>query len=296
MQYAIPFPASLDPVWFEIPLGPISLPIRWYALAYIVGIVLGYLLLRRTLARPVLWRDETPPMTREQLDDLLTWLIAGIILGGRMGHVLFYWQGSFLESPTEVFKIWEGGMSFHGGLLGVVVVSLIFAWRNKVPIAPLADGLALATPIGLLLGRLANFVNAELWGRPTDLPWGVIFPGVRAQDCPAVEGLCARHPSQLYEAGLEGLLLGLVLIWLAYGRKWLRSPGGICGVFLAGYGISRFMVEFVRQADVQFITPDNPLGHNFWLFGIGMSQGQALSLPMIVLGLLILVVARWRAG
>ena len=294
MLFAIPFP-DVSPTLVDIPLGPYTLPIRWYALSYIAGIVLGFLLLRRMLGRTELWNDETPPMTRQQLEDFLTWLILGIILGGRIGYVLFYGQGGFLENPAEIFKVWEGGMSFHGGFLGVVLAAFVFATRHSIPKASLADGLAVGTPIGLLLGRLANFINAELWGRPTDLPWGVIFPGTRAQDCPGIEGLCARHPSQLYEAGLEGLVLGLLLIWLAYSRLWLRTPGAIFGVFLAGYGASRFLVEFVRQADAQFITPENPLGYTFWVGGFGMSQGQALSVPMIVVGVTIILAARRRA-
>lgn len=293
MLFAIPFP-DISPNLVEIPLGPVTLPIRWYALAYIVGIYLGYLIIRRAVARPALWRNEAPPMSREQIEELLTWMIVGIILGGRLGYVLFYGQGSFWEDPLEIVKVWEGGMSFHGGFLGVVMAGLLFAWRNAVPIAGLADALALATPPGLLLGRLANFINAELWGRPTELPWGVIFPGVRAQDCPGVEGLCARHPSQLYEAGLEGLILGALLLWLAFARGWLRTPGAICGTFLAGYGLSRFIVELFRQADAQFITPTNPMGYVIQFGEWGLTQGQRLSLPMMLVGLLLLILARRR--
>ena len=295
MLFAIPFP-DISPTLVEIPLGPVTLPIRWYALAYIVGIYLGYLLIRRALARPSLWQGDTPPMAREALDDLLTWMIVGIILGGRIGYVLFYGQGSFWQNPAEILKVWEGGMSFHGGFLGVVFAGFIFARRNAIPLAKLADALALATPPGLLLGRLANFINAELWGRPTDMPWGVVFPGPRAQDCPGVEGLCARHPSQLYEAGLEGLVLGLLLIWLAFARGWLRTPGALCGVFLAGYGVSRFFVEFFRQADTQFMTIDNPYGYVIGFGEWGLQQGQLLSLPMIIVGLLFIGAAKWRAG
>lgn len=294
MLFAIPFP-DISPVLVEIPLGFTTLPIRWYALAYIVGIYLGYLLIRRIIAQPPLWQGDTPPMDRPQLEDLLTWLIVGIILGGRIGYVLFYGQGSFWENPLDIVKVWEGGMAFHGGFLGVVLAGFIFARRNSIPIAKLADALAFATPPGLLLGRLANFINAELWGRPTDLPWGVIFRGARAQDCPGVEGLCARHPSQLYEAGLEGLLLGAVLLWLVYARHWLRTPGAICGMFLAGYGLARFFVEFFRQADAQFMTADNPAGYVIQFGAWGLQQGQLLSLPMIAIGVLFIALARWRA-
>lgn len=291
MRFAIPFP-DISPVLVEIPLGPVSLPIRWYALAYIFGIVLGYLVFRRAIDRPRLWKNETPPLTRTQLEDLLTWMVFGIILGGRIGYVLFYGQGRFLDDPMAILRVWEGGMSFHGGLLGVTAAGLLFAYRQGVPVARLADGLALATPPGLLLGRIANFINAELWGRPTDVPWGVIFPGAAAQNCPGITGLCARHPSQLYEAGLEGIVLGILLIWLAFSRGWLKTPGAICGTFIAGYGAARFFVEYYRLADSQFITPDNPLGYVVRLGEFGLSMGQLLSLPMVLVGLAIVIAAR----
>lgn len=294
MTFAIPFP-DISPVLVEIPLGPISLAIRWYALAYIAGIVIGWWLIARALKRPALWPRQTPPMERAALDDLVTWLILGIILGGRLGYVLFYEPAHFLANPGDIPKVWTGGMSFHGGLLGVVAAGLIFSRRHGVPIPQLADALALATPPGLMLGRVANFINAELWGRPTDMPWGVIFPGAAAQDCPGIEGLCARHPSQLYEAGLEGLVLGALLLWLAFARGWLRTPGALCGAFLAGYGAARFLVEFWRVADAQFVTPDNPLGRVLFLGDFGLSMGQVLSLPMILAGATILILARRRA-
>ncbi len=293
LTFAIPFP-DISPVLVEIPLGFTTLPIRWYALAYIVGIWLGYLLAKRTLARAQLWKDNAPPMSREQLEAFLTWLILGIILGGRIGYVIGYGEGQFLEDPMSIFRVWEGGMAFHGGFLGVAIAGLIFCWKHKLPIAKMADLMALCTPPGILLGRLANFINAELWGRPTDLPWGVIFPGIAAQDCPGVEGLCARHPSQLYEAGLEGLLLGALLIWLAYARDSLKSPGMIAGLFIAGYGLSRLVVEFVRQADAQFITPDNPMGYVMQIGDFGITRGQQLSLPMILVGLVMLGLALRR--
>lgn len=290
----IPFP-DISPVLVEIPLGFATLPIRWYALAYIVGIWLGYLLIRRALSRPNLWKNSAPPMTGEQMEALLTWIILGVILGGRIGYILFYSDGFFWSDPLSIFRIWEGGMAFHGGFLGVVIASLIFCWKHKLPIPSTADALALAAPIGLLLGRIANFINAELWGRPTDMPWGVIFPGNAAQSCGQPVGeVCARHASQLYEAGLEGLLLGAVLITLAFGLKCLRCPGVICGVFIAGYGFSRFVVEYFRQADLQFITPENPWGHVINIGPFGMTMGQLLSLPMLGAGLLILTLALRR--
>ena len=294
MIFAIPFP-DISPVLVEIPLGFTSLPIRWYALAYIVGIYLGFLLARRALNRPVLWQNDTPPMDAPRLEEFLTWLIIGIILGGRIGYVIGYGEGQFLQDPLAIFRVWEGGMAFHGGFLGVTVAGLLFCWKHSLPLAKVADVLALGTPPGLLLGRIANFINAELWGRPTDAPWGVIFPGSAAQNCPEVLGLCARHPSQLYEAGLEGLLLGGILIWLAFARNWLKRPGMLAGLFIAGYGAARFTVEFFRMADAQFITPDNPLGHVLRIGEIGITRGQQLSLPMIIIGLALMVWARKRA-
>ena len=288
---ALNFPTWLDPVLVEIPLGFATLPIRWYALAYIVGIWLGYLLAKRTLARARLWRDETPPMSGERLEEFLTWLIIGIILGGRVGYVIGYGDGQFWDDPLSIFRIWEGGMAFHGGFLGVTIAGLLFCWKHKLSMIGVADVLALGTPIGLFLGRVANFINAELWGRPTDLPWGVIFPGRAAQDCPGIEGLCARHPSQLYEAGLEGLLLGVLLIWLAYRTSALHRPGLIAGVFIAGYGASRFIVEFFRQADAQFMSPENPMGYVMQFGEFGITRGQQLSLPMIGVGLLLVALA-----
>jgi phosphatidylglycerol:prolipoprotein diacylglycerol transferase len=185
-------------------------------------------------------------------------------------------------------------MAFHGGLAGVVVAAWIFCRRHGLPTAQVADAMALATPPGLFLGRLANFVNGELWGRPTTMPWGVIFPGDAAQACP--QGWvdpCARHPSQLYEAGLEGLVLGLLLVWIAR-RGALRQPGLMTGVFLAGYGLARTVVEAFRQADAQFISADNPLGHVVRLGDLGLTMGQVLSAPLIVLGVTLMVFAMIR--
>ena len=291
MLLAIPFP-DVSPILVEIPLGFINLPIRWYALAYIFGFVIGYWLIRRAIDRPALWQNDTAPMDRAQLEDLLTWMIGGVILGGRLGYVLFYSEGQFLEDPMSILRVWEGGMSFHGGFLGVIFAGAIFARRNNVPPAKLADCLAIAAPVGLFLGRIANFINAELWGRPTDLPWGVIFPGRGAQNCPDIEGLCARHPSQLYEAGLEGLVLGLLILWLAFARDWLKTPGALMGLFISGYGAARFFVELFRQSDPQFITAENPMGHVINFGAAGLSMGQILSLPMILIGLTLLIRAR----
>jgi phosphatidylglycerol:prolipoprotein diacylglycerol transferase len=284
MLVAIPFP-DISPELFSVELFGLEFALRWYALAYIVGILLGWRLAVMAVNRARLWPGGAAPMTAEQVDDLLTWVILGVILGGRLGFVLFYRPGYYLENPAEIPMLWQGGMAFHGGFLGVVVAALL--WCRRAGVAPLraADVMALATPPGLLLGRIANFINAELWGRPTDLPWGVIFPGRLAQACGQPVGeLCARHPSQLYEAALEGVVLGAALIWLAWRRGAFARPGLITGVFLAGYGLARFLVEFVRQPDPQFVSEGNPLGLAWHVGGVGLTMGQILSLPMLAVG------------
>ena len=294
MIFAIPFP-DIGPEVFSISVGGMTFALRWYALAYIAGIVIGWRIIVAAVRRPALWPGDRAPMTPAQVEDFLTWAVVGIIAGGRLGYTLFYQPGHYLTHPIEILYIWQGGMSFHGGFLGVVAAGLWFCRRNGIPVLQMSDALAIAAPAGIMLGRLANFVNAELWGRPTDLPWGVIFPGAAAQDCPGVIGPCARHPSQLYEAGLEGLLLGLLLLWLAFARGWLRRPGALTGLFLAGYAAARIFVELFRVADAQYITPDNPLGHVVRLGEAGLSMGQLLSLPMLAAGLALLLLARRRA-
>ncbi|SLN26891.1 prolipoprotein diacylglyceryl transferase [Roseisalinus antarcticus] len=284
MSTGLPFPDFLSPDVFTLPIFGMEFALRWYALAYIVGILIGWRLIAVAVARDRLWRG-TAPLDRAQVEDLVTWMILGIILGGRLGFVLFYRPDYYLQNPAEILMVWQGGMSFHGGFLGVVVAVIYVARKAGAPLGSVADLLAMATPPALFLGRLANFVNAELWGRPTDLPWGVIFPGPYAQDCPGVAGLCARHPSQIYEALLEGTLLGTILLIGAFRRGWLRTPWLTTGVFLAGYGLSRFFVELFRQADAQFITATNPMGYVIQVGAYGISMGQALSLPMIAAGL-----------
>lgn len=289
MSY-IPFP-QISPDIFAIQIFGMTFALRWYAVAYIVGLIGGWRLVLDTMRRPQLWQGP-PPMTADQVERLLTWVILGVILGGRLGFVLFYQPGFYLQNPGAILRVWEGGMSFHGGFLGVVVAGVIFCRREGIPMLKAADVMALAAPLGLFLGRIANFINAELWGRATTLPWGVAFPGDAAQDCPGVVGICARHPSQLYEALLEGLILGAVLLWLAYRRGWLKWPGALAGLFIAGYGAARFVVEFVRQPDAQFITEGNPLGLALHIGGYGLTMGQILSLPMIAVGLWLLLRAR----
>jgi phosphatidylglycerol:prolipoprotein diacylglycerol transferase len=280
---AIPFP-DISPEVVSVTVYGITLSLRWYALAYIAGLVIGWRLIVAAVRTPRLWLGD-PPMTADQAERLLTWIIAGVILGGRLGFVLFYQPGYYLANPQEILKVWQGGMAFHGGFLGVVVAGIWFCRREGIAPGNAADLIALAAPPGILLGRLANFINAELWGRATTLPWGVVFPGHAAQTCPGFALPCARHPSQLYEAALEGLLLGALLIWAVWRGGWLAHPGRVCGTFLAGYGLSRFLVEFVRQPDAQFVTPDNPVGLAFHVAGYGLTMGQALSLPMIAAGL-----------
>lgn len=279
----IPFP-DISPNLFEIELFGTTFALRWYALAYIAGLMFGWWIVLRAVRSPRLWSGQ-PPMTSEQVERLLTWIIVGVILGGRLGYVLFYDLPTYLADPLQIVRVWEGGMAFHGGFLGVVVAALWFGRRERIPLLSMGDLLAMATPVGLMLGRLANFVNAELWGRPTTLPWGVIFPGAAAQDCPGVVDLCARHPSQLYQAGLEGLLLAVLLLWLVFRAGALKRPGLVMGVFLIGYGLARFVVEFFRQPDAQFVREGNPIGWAVKLGDYGLTMGQLLSLPMIALGL-----------
>lgn len=285
MRAMIPFP-DISPEIFSISLFGMEFALRWYALAYILGIVIAWRLAVAALKSPALWPDQKPPLRPEQVEDLLTWIILGVILGGRLGFVLFYQPGYYLSHPSEILRIWQGGMAFHGGLLGVIVAAWGYSWRHGISKLHMADLVAYTVPAGLMLGRLANYINAELWGRPTDLPWAVAFPGQAAQDCGQALGeLCARHPSQLYEAAMEGLILGLVLIWLTWRRQSLLRPGLNLGLFLGGYGLARFTVEFFRQPDAQFVTPGNPLGLAWELGGYGLTMGQILSLPMIALGL-----------
>ncbi len=291
MLLAIPFP-DISPELFSVEVAGLTFALRWYALAYIAGILIGWKLAATAVRRPALWPADRAPMTAKDVEDIMTGVILGILVGGRLGFVLFYQPGYYLANPLQIPAIWQGGMSFHGGMLGVAIGGLVVAVRRGIPILSLLDTMALATPPGLLFGRLANFINAELWGRPTDLPWGVIFPGAAAQDCPGVEGLCARHPSQLYEAGLEGLVLGAALLWLAFARGWLKRPGALTGLFLMGYAVSRLLVELVRQADPQFITPDNPMGYVVRLGEAGLSMGQILSLPMLAIGAGLVLAAR----
>lgn len=304
MPFAIPFP-DLSPELFAIEIGSFRFALRWYALAYIAGLLAGWWLIVQAVKRPALWPDEAAPMQPAQVEGLLTAVVLGVILGGRLGFVLFYQPAYYLQNPAEILMVWQGGMAFHGGLIGVAVAAFIFCRMNKVPPLQVADAMSMVVAIGLGLGRLSNFVNAELWGRPTEVAWGVIFPGPAAQDCPGPVGLvatelgqmCARHPSQLYQVALEGVLLGAVMLWLAWRRGWLKTPGALTGMFFTIYGLARFAVEFVRQPDAQFTGPDNPIGFAIALSpSVGLTMGQLLSLPMIALGLWLVATRRRGAA
>ena len=279
----LPFPA-IDPALFTLDLGFVQFSLRWYALAYVAGLILGWQIVAGLMRRPDLWRVGAP-MVPEAAEGLLTWAVLGVILGGRLGYVLFYRPDYYLANPLEILVLWEGGMSFHGGFLGVVAAVAIWSRRHAVPMWSLGDAVAVAAPPGIFFGRIANFINGELWGRPTDLPWAMVFPDPRAGGVP-------RHPSQLYEAVLEGALLFAVMLWLVR-RGWLRHPGAMVGVFFTGYGLARTVVEGFRQGDLQYVTATNPNGH-IWRLGDsagswGLTMGQILSLPMVAAGVLILL-------
>lgn len=286
----IPFP-NVAPEIFSVELFGVTIALRWYALAYIAGLLIAWQIMLKLVRTARLWQGAAP-MTADQVERLLTWIILGVVLGGRIGYVLFYQPAHYLTDPWQILRVWEGGMSFHGGFMGVVLAAFLFCRREKIPMLSAADLMAVATPPGLFLGRIANFINAELWGRPTTLSWGVAFPGDAAQACTGVLDVCARHPSQLYEAALEGLLLGAVLVWLVWRRGWLARPGRTAGLFFAGYGAARFVVEFFRQPDAQFVTVGNPLGLAWQLGSIGLTMGQMLSLPMVAVGLWLIFSAK----
>jgi phosphatidylglycerol:prolipoprotein diacylglycerol transferase len=269
----IPFP-GIDPV--AVALGPVT--IKWYGIAYLVGLLLGWLYIRRLLSERRLWANETPPFTREKVDDLLLYITLGVVLGGRLGYVLFYEPSTYLANPLDVFAVWRGGMSFHGALVGCGVAIWLFASRNGVNAWSTMDLVTAAVPVGLFFGRIANFVNAELWGRPTDVSWAVVFCNERIR---AAHGFCPggempRHPSQLYEAALEGLVLFIVLRLLTHSFGALKQPGIVTGVFLVGYALARSLAEVFREPH----------------FTVGpLTAGQLYSLPMLLLGLYVL----WRA-
>ncbi len=259
----MPFP-NISPIIFEI--GPFAL--HWYGLAYVAGLYIGWKYIAIMCSTARLWGATTHP-SPEHIDSLLLWVTFGVILGGRLGYVIFYNPTYYIAHPNEIFALWQGGMSFHGGGLGVLVALAIFAKRHNTHFWTLFDLCATVLPIGLFLGRLANFINSELWGRTTAVAWGVIFPN---------GGPLPRHPSQLYEAGLEGLVLFIILSWLVWRRQALAARGTIAGVFLIVYGASRSLIELVRE-------PDAHIG-----FVIGQfTMGQLLSLPMVLVGIALII-------
>lgn len=277
---------EFDPVLFSI--GPLD--IRWYALAYVAGIVVGWWYAARLAKANALWQPGKAPVTTIQLDDLILWITLGIILGGRLGYALFYqpqlyaqiFTGSDLGERLAVLRLWDGGMSFHGGLIGVTLAMVLFARTNGIRLLSLGDLVAPAVPIGLFFGRIANFINGELWGRETTAPWGVRFCNATIERlygfCPA--GDVTRHPSQLYQAGLEGLAL-FGILWLAvYKWRLLAKPGYVTGLFLFGYGLVRALMENFRQPDIGLEN-----------LPLGLTMGMILSIPMMIIGAWLI----WRA-
>ena len=260
--HAITYP-DIDPVFLRV--GPLQF--RWYGLMYLIGLTLAYFIIgARAKAQKL-------PMNKDQVYDMIVYAAVGVFVGGRLGYVLFYNLSYYLENPLKIFAVWEGGMSFHGGLIGTIVALVLFAKRQGITVLTIADLAAGVTPVGLGLGRIGNFINGELYGRPTDVEWCMVFPA---------GGPACRHPSQLYEALLEGLLL-FTLLWLIFRR--FPPPGTVFGAFLVGYGLCRVVVEFFREPDAQ-------IG---FIFG-SISMGQLLSIPMIVAGAVILAVAWGRRG
>ena len=287
------FPDFLNPNALSFRIFDINLSLTWYSLSYIFGIICAWYLIYSLTKKQSLWSEKSPLKTKD-VEDLMTYLILGIILGGRMGYVLFYNPSFYISSPISIFYLWEGGMSFHGGFIGVVLGALYYCIRNKISILPMGDIIAVSTPPGLFLGRLANFVNQELWGKPTTFFLGMEFTKFPANICPKnwESEICIRHPSQLYEAALEGLFLGIILIIFVYFFKLLKYPGRIMGTFFFGYGLARIFVEFFREADPQYITTINPNGYILMFSqNLGFSMGQVLSLPMLVIGLIFIILS-----
>jgi len=286
----IPFPENIKPEVFSVSLGDFTFTLYWYALAYIFGIIACWQLAAIALKKNELWQKNTPPLNPVKLEDLMSFSVLGIIFGGRLGFVIFYNPEYYLQNPLEVLFIWQGGMSFHGGLIGVATASFLFFRKNSVPLRSGADLLALGTPIGLGLGRLANFINDELWGRVTDVPWGVIVNSPQSRTvCQEIVDHCIRHPSQIYEAILEGLILFILMMYLAFKKNAFKRPGFLASIFFMGYGLSRCFVELFRQPDQQFQSVNNPMGFFIQFGEMGLTMGQVLSLPMVVIGIILFV-------
>ena len=292
---ALPFP-DIPREIFSLPaftvggmtLGPFA--VRWYALAYIAGILLGWRYAVTLVRNPKLWGSAGPPARDSQIDDLILWITLGVILGGRLGYVLFYMlplatgRETLLHDPLEIVRLWHGGMSFHGGAIGVAIALVAFARAQRLPLLSLADVVAACVPIGLAFGRLANFINGELWGRVTTLPWGMVFCGRHIEtyaDGSCIAGPLPRHPSQLYEASLEGVVLFLILRVATHRAHWLARPGQVTGLFLLFYGLFRIALENVRM-------PDEGLRD----LPFGLTVGILLSAPMVLVGAFLM----WRGA
>ncbi len=258
---ALPFP-NIDPVLLE--LGPLQ--IHWYGIGYVVGILFGWWYSRRLVSNKTLWSNKTAPIKPRDLDDFLTWAVIGIILGGRLGYVFFYDFAVFMQNPTSIFAVWNGGMSFHGGLIGTLLAMIGFARSRGISPFSLFDVITASVPIGILVVRITNFINGELYGKPSDLPWAIVFPGAGPEP---------RHPSQLYEAALEGLVMFFILRLVTHQWLKLRQPGFTAGIFILWYALSRILVEFVR-------LPDAQLGY---LAGEWLTMGMILSLPLALAGI-----------
>ncbi|WP_353644947.1 prolipoprotein diacylglyceryl transferase [Mesorhizobium sp. WSM2239] len=269
---ALPFP-NIDPVIVQI--GPLA--IHWYGLAYIVGILFAYWYAKRLVTNSRLWAGGELPMKPEDLDDFLVWAAIGVVVGGRVGYILFYDFARYLANPLDMLAVWQGGMSFHGGFAGTTLAMILFARSRGISVWSLFDVVAAGAPVALGLVRGTNFINSELWGRPTDVPWAFVFPN---------GGPLARHPSQLYEAALEGLLLFLLLRLLTHSLLKLKTPGFVAGAFVAGYGASRIFVEFFRE-------PDQHIGY---LLGDWLTMGMVLSTPMVIAGIWMMARAKRTAA
>ena len=268
-------------VWSDLGLDPVALDLgffelRWYSLAYLAGIFIGYWYLLKLLKQP------GAPMARRHADDLVFYAALGVILGGRVGYVLFYNLSYYLQSPLDILKLWDGGMSFHGGMIGTVLGILYLSRKEKLQWLRVHDYVACCVPFGLFFGRIANFVNHELWGAPSSVPWGVRFPEI-------IDGMLvvgpARHPTQIYEAILEGIVLFAILGWMFWKTQARYEPGKLVGAFTLFYGLFRFLIEFVREPDAQLVGFAN---------STGLHMGQWLSLPMIVLGAWLMWTAKSR--
>jgi len=269
---ALPFP-DISPV--IVSIGPVA--IHWYGLGYVVGILFAWWYGRRLLDNPRLWQGGAAPFSAHYIDDFIVWAAIGIVGGGRLGYVLFYEPARYVSNPLDIVAIWQGGMSFHGGLVGTIIAMILFARRHRLPVWSLFDVVSAGVPVGLGLVRMANFINSELWGRVTDVPWAIVFPN---------GGPLARHPSQIYEALLEGLILFLLLRLLTHRFGRLATPGFVGGAFVAGYGLSRIIVEFFREPDA----------HIGYLAGGWLTMGMLLSTPMVIAGCWAMATARATAS